>query len=207
MVVGSTIIGILGNVWFNTLHPSVVVSYESVIMVGCRNLSKSWNTYDPILWLSNMKMTATVMTILMQNDMHCGHVPWRPPSVTIEGVGDTSWVRKAACDLLLFRIKWLGLNITELNDWMLRVSTGGVSLLKAPIQILLLLWLLILDFSDFGESVTKSCDSATNGKETGMKRDRLWIIAPVGRWIPNVITYICLNYYHCCCCCCCYLHW
>ena len=41
MVVGSTIIGILGNVWFNTLHPSVVVSYESVILVGRHNLSKS----------------------------------------------------------------------------------------------------------------------------------------------------------------------
>ena len=41
MVVGSTIIGILGNVWFNTLHLSVVVSYGSVIMVGRHNLSKS----------------------------------------------------------------------------------------------------------------------------------------------------------------------
>ena len=41
MVVGSTNIGILGNVWFNTLHLSVVVSYESVIMVGRHNLAKS----------------------------------------------------------------------------------------------------------------------------------------------------------------------
>ena len=41
MVVGSTIIGILSNVWFNTLHLSVVVSYGSVIIVGHHNLSKS----------------------------------------------------------------------------------------------------------------------------------------------------------------------
>ena len=38
MVVGSTIIGILGNVWFNTLHLSVVVSYGSAIIAGRHNL-------------------------------------------------------------------------------------------------------------------------------------------------------------------------
>ena len=37
----------------------------------------------------------------------------------------------------------------------------------------------------------ESGDDAAHGKEIGMKSDRLWMIAPAGRLIPNDIT---LNY-------------
>ena len=35
----------------------------------------------------NIEMTELKVAILKQDDTHCGHVPCRPPSITIQGVG------------------------------------------------------------------------------------------------------------------------
>ena len=42
----------------------------------------------PRFLLSNIKMTGLEEAILTYNDAHCGHVPCRPPSIAIKGVGD-----------------------------------------------------------------------------------------------------------------------
>ena len=121
MVVGSTIIGILGNVWFNTLHLSVVVSYGSVIIVGRHNLSKSriiegpfydcqtWKWQGPA-WQSWRTM---IRIVVMCHDAHT--------SVTAEGVGGTLDV-EGSMRLVVFRIKWVWI-WQQLPDT--KLSSGG----------------------------------------------------------------------------------
>ena len=57
-----------------------------------------------------MKMTGLEVAILTHDDTHYGHVPCRPPLVMTRGVGDTIWVRKAACDCYIQNS--MGLDVT-----------------------------------------------------------------------------------------------
>ena len=121
MVVGSTIIGILGNVWFNTLHLSVVVSYGSVIIVGRHNLSKSriiegpfydcqtWKRQGPA-WQSWRTM---IRIVVMCHDAHT--------LTTLEGVGGTLDV-EGSMRLVVLRIKWVWI-WQQLPDT--KLSSGG----------------------------------------------------------------------------------
>jgi hypothetical protein len=121
MVVGSTIIGILGNVWFNTLHLSVVVSYGSVIIVGGHNLSKSRIIEGPSYDCQTRKWQGPawqswrtmIRIVVMCHDAHT--------SVTAEGVGGTLDV-EGSMRLVVFRIKWVWI-WQQLPDT--KLSSGG----------------------------------------------------------------------------------
>ena len=50
------------------------------------------------------------------------------------------------------------------------------------------IWKMMLRFVRTMQIRDESGDNAAHGKEIGMKSDRLWMIAPAGRLIPNDIT-------------------
>ena len=75
----------------------------------------------PHLWFSNIKMTGLEVAILTHNDKHCGHVPCRPPSLTLWGCRCLLWWGKQHA-IVIFRIKWVWIWL-ELSDT--RVSSRG----------------------------------------------------------------------------------